>query len=109
MTKEERVSHWRALVEQQALSGLSAVAFCREKAINAQRFYQWRQRFCEKPLNEMSSGFVELIHSSEHPHSGIRIRVEERLCIEVDRTFDPFTLRAVVEALCGGRDKSCSP
>jgi hypothetical protein len=109
MTKEERVSHWRTLVDQQAGSGLRASAFCREKEINAQRFYQWRQRFREKPLNEMSSGFVELIPCSEHPPSGIRIRVQERLCIEVDRRFDPFTLRAVVEAISGCENKSCSP
>jgi hypothetical protein len=31
--------------------------------------------------------------------SGIRISMGEKLAIEVDRGFDPFTLRTVVETL----------
>ena len=109
MTREERVIHWRTVVDKQAASGLSAAAFCREQDINAQRFYQWRRRFYEQPINGMPSGFVELVPCSEHPHSGIRIRVQERVCIEVERGFDPFTLRSVIETISGGENKSCSP
>ena len=109
MTREERVSQWRALIDKQATSGLSAAAFCREQDINAQGFYQWRRRFYEQPINGMPTGFVELVPCSEHPYSRIRIRVQERVCIEVERGFDPFTLRTVIETISGGENKSCSP
>lgn len=109
MTRDELISQWRAVVDKQVASGLSAAVFCREQDINAQRFYQWRRRFYEQAINRMPSGFVELIPCSEHPHSGIRIRVQDRVCIEVERGFDPFTLRAVIETINGGENKSCSP
>ena len=36
---------------------------------------------------------------SEPAASGIRIRLDAKLAIEVARGFDPFTLRAVVKTL----------
>jgi hypothetical protein len=99
MSREERVIHWRTVVHKQAASGLSAAAFCREQQINPQRFYHWRRRFHEKPFNVMPKGFVELLPCAERSHSGVRIRTQEKLCIEVMRGFDPHTLRSVIEVL----------
>ena len=38
---------WRALLAQQAASGLSVSGFCVQQGVNAASFYQWRARLRE--------------------------------------------------------------
>jgi len=107
MTREERSTYWQKLVAQQTEGGLSAAAFCREHNINPQRFYHWRRRFQKEDPNS-SSNFFELIPCSSRPlGSGIRIHLGDELHIEIDRGFDPLTLRTVIEAI--GTRKPCLP
>ncbi|MFQ5917589.1 MAG: hypothetical protein ACE5I0_07250 [Candidatus Binatia bacterium] len=109
MTKEERRSYWKAIVDEQIQSGLSAPSFCREHHLKVSQFYWWRRRFQKQTPMGSSDGFIELIPSSKGSGSGIRIRLFDELCIEVDRGFDPFTLRAAVETLYSKGSKPCSP
>jgi Transposase len=94
--REERRSHWRCLVDKHAESGMSAVAFCRERGINPQQFYSWRRRFHgESPR----PGFIRLVPTTRSSQSGIRIVLDHRISVELDKGFDPLTLREAVDAL----------
>jgi hypothetical protein len=96
MSREDRVNNWRALVEKQTESGMSAAAFCKEQNINPQRFYAWRRRFsCDPP----GAGFIRLVPTSKISQSGIRIVFDHQTWIEVERGFDPFTLKEAILAL----------
>jgi transposase-like protein len=96
MSREERVSNWRALVERQTESGKSAAAFCRERHINRQRFYAWRRRFrCDPP----GAGFIRLVPTSKISQSGIRIVLDHQTWIEVERGFDALALKEAILAL----------
>jgi hypothetical protein len=101
MTRTERRTHWRAIIENQATSGMSIAAYCRNAQIKPSYFYIWRRRLREQ--QPCAGGFLELIPGSltEAATSGIRIRLGGKLAIEIERGFDPFTLRAVVETLSG--------
>jgi hypothetical protein len=101
MTRAERRTHWRAIIENQATSGVSIAAYCRNAQIKPSYFYTWRRRLREQ--QPCAGGFLELIPGrlTEAATSGIRIRLGGKLAIEMDRGFDPFTLRAVVETLSG--------
>jgi hypothetical protein len=100
MTKAERRSHWHALIEKQAESGLSGAAFCRQHHIKVAQFYRWHRRFREHQDQAIaSSGFMELVPLSGQTASGIRIYLRDGLSIELDRGFDPLTLRNAIEAL----------
>jgi hypothetical protein len=101
MTKEERVTRWQGLVQAQGRSGMSAVAFCKENQINLHGFYAWRRRFKKISGPKATGAFVELFPSSDIRETGIRIRLDGRLSIELDRDFDPHTLRNAIDALCG--------
>ena len=105
MTREERTARWRGLVEEHAQSGMSGAAFCKEYQINPQRFYSWRNRF----KSDAPTGFIELVPCSEGHDSGIRIRFDKEPCIELERGFDPASLRKAVEILWGGRKEPCLP
>jgi len=101
MTRKERVTHWQGLVQDQAQSGVSAAAFCKENQLNIQTFYAWRRRFKTESDTNVTGAFLELVPSSKIQESGIRIRLDERLSVELDRGFDPFTLRNAINVLCG--------
>lgn len=98
MTRAERRTHWRAIIENQATSGVSIAAYCRDAQIKPSYFYTWRRRLREQ--QPCAGGFLELIPGRlTDAASGIHIRLGAKLTIEVERGFDPFTLRAVVETL----------
>jgi transposase-like protein len=102
VTREDRTTYWKKLVQAQAESGLSAAAFCKDHQVNPQRFYSWRRRFKdESDASKGGDAFLELVPSSKTQASGIRVRLDERLSIELERHFDPHTLRNAIEALCG--------
>jgi transposase-like protein len=109
MMGRKRAADWRALVVNQAGSGLSAAAFCRNHHLNLHQFYQWRRRFENEQPKSPSAGFVQLVPCSKEAKSGIRLRLGDELSIEVERGFDPLTLRAVIEAIGGRRKSACLP
>lgn len=57
-------AHWRQLVEQQALSGLSGAKFCREQDIRYASFMSWRKRLHESNTDLSAAppvnSFIEL-------------------------------------------------
>jgi hypothetical protein len=100
MTKEERQAHWRTIIGDQATSGMSIAAYCRDAHISPSYFYTCRRRLQEQ--QPCTGGFLELIPGKlTKSASGVRIRLDTKLSVEVERGFDPFTLRAVVETLSG--------
>ena len=103
MTQEERRAHWRNIVEAQTTSGLNIAEWCRKNRMDKSYFYQCRRRVRQICLH---SGFIEL--PPDKPvdlASGVCIRLGE-LSIDVQRGFDPGTLRAVIELL--GELSRCS-
>jgi hypothetical protein len=109
MSKEERITHWRAIIRKHAISGLSAAAFCREHDLSVHQFHWWRRRFKKRENSQGGgSGFLQLIPFSKSQPSGIRIRLHNGVFIEVEQGFDPLTLRGVIEAICGEETRHCS-
>jgi hypothetical protein len=110
MTRRQRRASWQRLVAKQAESGLSAAAFCHRHRLNLHQFYRWRHRLRnDEAERNLAPSFLELVPYSRGGQSGIRIRLGEELWIEVERGFDPSTLRAVVEALGGKERRPCLP
>ena len=107
MTKEEKITYWRAVIIKHSKSGLSAAAFCREHNINIHQFRWWQRRFRKENVRGKESGFLQLVPFSKSQHSGIRIRLNNGVLIEVEQGFDPHTLRGVIEAIYGGETTLC--
>ena len=101
MSKEEHRAYWKQIVDEQIASGLSAPVFCQEHNLKISQFYRWRRKFQNLSPVRSSKEFIQLIPSTRDSGSGIRIRIFNDLVIEIDRGFDPVTLRAAVETLYG--------
>jgi hypothetical protein len=104
MSRDERMAYWRGRVDEQAHSGMSAAVFCREHHLKVAQFYRWRRRFrYQERDNDKTAGFLQLIPSSKQltQDSGIRLHFSPGLYIELQRGFDPDTLRAAIDVLHG--------
>jgi hypothetical protein len=99
MTKEERRTYWKQIVDEQTASGLSASVFCQKNDLKGSQFYRWRRKFQNLSPVKSPNEFIQLIPSIKGCGSGIKIRIFDDLFIEIDRGFDPVTLRAAVETL----------
>ena len=110
MTRRERRASWRRIVAKQVEGNLGAAAFCHRHRLNLRQFYRWRRRVRnDEAERNRAPGFLELLPYSLGGHSGIRIRLGPELSIEVERDFDPSTLRAVVNALGRKETRLCLP
>jgi len=109
MTREERINYWQAILEEHRHSGLSAAAFCREHHINRNRFYWWRKRLENNIGHKQLPGFLELVPASQSTQSGIRICLRGDIYVELERGFDPPTLRLAIETLCAKGSNPCLP
>jgi transposase-like protein len=101
MAEEDPITYWQKLIQAQAESGLSLAPFCQDHQIHPQRFYFWRRRFKDESVpSEGRNAFLELVPPSKIQASSIRIRLDEKFSIELERHFDPRTLRNATDALC---------
>jgi ribosomal protein L35AE/L33A len=76
---------WQKMVELHSASGLSAVAFCKERSLKRGTFLRWRKRFRVEDRNKV---FIELrkVGSSlgtKGQSAGIEIRVGNDIQITV--------------------------
>ena len=98
------------LVSEQALSGQSVAAFCREWNLSAPQFYWWKGRLREDP----AAGFVEVqvaeSATDASADSPIEVRLQNGRSLMVGRGFNPEHVRALLtEAgeLCVGIGPAC--
>ena len=107
MTQEQRITYWQKLVKAHNQANRTVTDFCQAHQINRQSFYRWRERFQTQSKAPVSGGFLELIPASKKGESGIRLRIDPDLAIELDCGFDPSTFHQVISLLRAKR--SCLP
>jgi hypothetical protein len=109
MAKRKRARRdWRAVVQGQATSGKSVVAYCRDQGVSASQFYRWRKAYGGQAVASGERGFVELTPVDEpSPHSGVAVITAYGWRLEVEPGFDVSTLERVLA--CVMRSGPCSP
>ena len=96
MTRHDRETHWRSLLEQQAGSGLSVRAWCAREAIGYAAFMYWRRRLGRPAVGAP----LTLIRVTEGAAVGDALWLSVGgVRIEVRPGFDTGLLKQVVAAL----------
>jgi hypothetical protein len=82
---------------------MSVAQFCAAGSLNASQFYWWRRELKRRAgQTQKAGGFVELVRRrSGQDGSGVRIRIDERISIELESGFDEATLKAALRAAVG--------
>jgi hypothetical protein len=92
---------WRKLISQQAKSGQSVAAFCRERGLCAPHFFAWRKRL--EPAEAKKFVEVKVASTAAAPavalDSGIEIDLGYGRCLRVRPGFSAQHLQAVLAVL----------
>lgn len=86
---------WRARLAEQAASGQSVAAFCRERGLCAPSLFAWKRRLLEEAAE--TPAFIELARPGLA--EGFELRLAGGCSVWLQRGFDPVLLREVVAAL----------
>lgn len=73
LRRRRDAQQWRALLAQQAVSGLSVAAFCRQQALSEASFYAWRRR---------------LRSSADSPPTGVATKGDGATCTDAAMNGD---------------------
>ncbi len=103
--KEEDVSRWRGLVSEQAASGKSVAAFCREHGLRDWQIYEWKKRLRQSEATSFVAVEVAVpaAPASSSPVSvqmvGIELRHRRGWSLIVEPGFDAAHLHRLLSVL----------
>jgi hypothetical protein len=90
---------WRDLISEQARSGGSVAAFCRERGLSAPRFYYWKKRVREAGTPQFVAVQVARAKPAAARAAGsttIEVRLSNGRSLVVAPEFDASHLRALL-------------
>jgi hypothetical protein len=92
---------WRELIAEQHGSGLSVMAFCRERGLRTGQFFAWKQRLRRAAEEQFVEVQVQKLAAQAPKTRGgaIEVHLADGWRIRVEPGFDAEHLRAVVAAL----------
>jgi len=97
---EEKRRFWKQHYLCWQESGLNQSEYCRQNNLSHHQWGYWKNRFVK---TECTTEFVPLQLSQPFrgitDHSQIKLIVDERYKIEVERGFDPITLKLLLTTL----------
>ena len=95
-------SFWNKQVKSWQESGLSQSEFCRINNLIPHRFTYWKQKLVKRQEQSVSLVQVNMetnFHAKPSHRPPLKIVFNDQFHIEVDRDFDPVTLRQIVYTL----------
>lgn len=92
--REERRAYWTKVIAEQAASGATVRAFCKQRGIGDHSFYLWRRRL--RKAEPVQFALLKTVAGSGSPIE-LFLPGGERLCIA--NGADLATLRSVLDAL----------
>jgi transposase-like protein len=93
MSRLERRKYWQQIILDWQSSGSSIAAFCRDLDINPTSFYQWRKKL----HTPETPRFFPVVLTP--PSTGVAIRFQQGIEIEVTDQSSPIALQLAIEAL----------
>lgn len=101
-SKEEDLARWRGLASEQAASGKSVAAFCRERGLPVWHFYEKKKRLRQPETAafvRVEVSEAEAVSPNAMQVSGIEIRHRRGWSLIVEPGFDSGHLRRLLFVL----------
>ncbi len=98
----EKREFWKQQIQNWQESSLTQVEYCRENNLIPHRFTYWKRRLvkpAEAPLSMVQVNMKANFDTNSAYASPLRLVFNNQYHVEVDRGFDPVTLRQLVYTL----------
>lgn len=100
---EEKRRFWQEHIKCLEKSGLTQVEYCRQNNLNVKHVCYWKKKFskqvCQVALVEIPTHPVKSICKTWNAISPIRMTVNGRFAFEIEKGFDPLTLRQTLQVV----------
>ena len=101
--RAELWTKWRGLVSEQAQSGQTVSAFCRDRGLRDSLFYDWKKRIREVEATQFVEVKVKDSNEQKKPvpkhYPAIEVRLSTGRSLLVEPGFDASHLRALLAVL----------
>jgi transposase-like protein len=99
--RPEREQYWREVVRDQAASGLSIAAFCRERGVSPASFFDWRRKLLAGGGEEaVAAKFMAIeLPPRSTIQSCLEVALPNGLRVLVPSRFDADALRTLLDVL----------
>lgn len=100
--RSAKAEFWQQVLEEHSQSNLSVSAFCAQRALSAQSFYQWKRKLqpCTIPRSSPSLIPVRIVPSSPPVASrAIQVMTPSGYAIRFDSSLEPSQLAHLIEAI----------
>ncbi len=99
--KRRSKSEWQSLFSEQETSGLSSVAFCRERGLNPQYFCKRRRQLHENRHLKSASSFVPVAISAQMEHPMLVLQQGEAFTLKIPMSVSSVWLAELIQQLQG--------
>ena len=106
--REAASQHWRELICAQEGSGQSIAAYCRDHAVRAWQFYEWKKRLRQSDAGSFVAVSVKVEEKSAPlaatvlTSSSIELRHSRGWSLKIEPGFDAVHLRRLLSVLESG-------
>jgi len=119
LNRSARAGYWQQLLNEQAASGLTARAFCIQKGLAVQSFYQWKRKLLQPAFPKDNHVLVKpavqslvpvrIVPSNPRPASLlIQIVTPSGFSVRVDSSMPPSEVATLVASIeVSLRGESC--
>lgn len=96
----QKEKFWVEKLAEQKRSGQTVRQFCEQHQLREVQFYYWQRALKGKRREKKQAGFVELVRpAGDNGSSGVKICIDNRVSIVLDRGFDEGTLKSALAAV----------
>jgi hypothetical protein len=99
--KRRSKSEWQILFSEQEASGLSAVAFCRERGLNPQYFGKRRRQLHENRHLKSTSSFVPVAICAQMDTPMLVLQRGDALALKIPMSVSSIWLAELIQQLQG--------
>lgn len=109
--RESSILKWQQIISDHKSSHLTVAQYCRNRDISPKLFYKWRQLLKRTPSGSAQSSEFLAVEFADNEstfannpvssETGIHIRFENTVSLDIDRDFDVAELKKVAKVLLG--------
>ena len=101
ISHETKTKRWSLMIAEQARSGKSISAFCKERGVNHHTFRYWREKLLRDEPSHLSGRFIAIAKSASFAARAAKIILPNGVQIDLGSDLESTPVAQIILKLCG--------